>query len=310
MPDLHFRNAATVLFDPVSDNRNSTRAILYSIGFREIEAAGELATFERHLQQRPWDLVIGEVTGDVGSVCRLVRRIRTGDLGLNPFSVVVVTAWDAASPVVQAVVQSGADDLLTRPFSVIQMRRRLETLIEARKRFVVTSDYIGPDRRRDGGRPGTAELVDVPNPLKGRVADRKSADEIQAEVGRMRKTVSTERMRRLAQRIAITAHLLHDRLGDGDVTYIDPEEITTLRRTCSELKERVADSPFASILELCAAALNLCDVLSAAESGHGKSLDMLSHLASAMQVTLNPERNEDELAHEIAATVQSIRKRA
>jgi hypothetical protein len=39
--------------------------------------------------------------------------------------------------------------VIIRPFSTSFAEDRIRTLIRARKPFIVTSDYIGPDRRRD-----------------------------------------------------------------------------------------------------------------------------------------------------------------
>ncbi|MCP5432614.1 MAG: hypothetical protein H6923_05005 [Alphaproteobacteria bacterium] len=311
MQDLEFRSATALLLDAVPDNRNATRTMLYSIGFREIEAVGEAPTAERCIQTRFTDLLVAEVTGSVGPVCQLVNRIRQGELGVNPFMVVMITAWDAASPVVRAVVQSGADDLVTRPFSTSQLKKRILAQIEARKRFVVTSDYIGPDRRKDGGREDNgSELIAVPNSLKARTVDGKTPEDVLGEIGLMRRAVGIERMRKLANRIAVTAMLLTDRLGGGDATYVDPGEVVVLRRVCAELMERVDGSPYESIAELCTTALTLCESLIEEDGGTSKNLSLLSHLASAMQVTLNPHRDEGEMAREIASTVQRVRQRA
>ncbi len=56
--------------------------------------------------------------------------------------------------------------------------QRIESHVERRKRgFVVTSDYVGPDRRKDLSRPSNVELFEPPNSLKMKAKDRLSAEE-------------------------------------------------------------------------------------------------------------------------------------
>ena len=64
-------------------------------------------------------------------------------------------------------MNSGPDDLLLIPFAPDQIMSRLKILVERRKPFVVTHDYIGPDRRT-APRPGTtsATQFQVPNPAR------------------------------------------------------------------------------------------------------------------------------------------------
>ena len=72
--------------------------------------------------------------------------------GYNPFIVIIVTAWEKSTGLINRVVNSGADDLLLRPFSTALLGQRIEAHIERRKGFVITTDYVGPDRRKDASR--------------------------------------------------------------------------------------------------------------------------------------------------------------
>ncbi|MBK0572118.1 response regulator receiver protein, partial [Klebsiella pneumoniae] len=82
-----------------------------------------------------------------------IQDLRQGGQGFNPFIVIIVTAWEKSGALVSRVVNSGADDLLLRPFSTTLLGQRIETHVERRKGFVVTTDYVGPDRRKDLTRP-------------------------------------------------------------------------------------------------------------------------------------------------------------
>ena len=64
----------------------------------------------------------------------------------------IVTAWLNDQGLIGRVIDFGADDLLLRPFSATLLESRIRVHAERRKDFVTTSDYVGPDRRRDQAR--------------------------------------------------------------------------------------------------------------------------------------------------------------
>ena len=122
--------------------------------------------------------MLAEFSGAELELCALIQRLRQGKVGDNPFIVIIVTTWRRDGNLINHLINSGADDVLTWPFSAAQLGERLRSQVERRKQFVVTCDYIGPDRRRDPERAG-AECIDVPNTLRlraqaGEDQDRKS----------------------------------------------------------------------------------------------------------------------------------------
>ena len=73
---------------------------------------------------------------------------------------------------VKKVIESGSDDLLPKPLSSGHLISRIEQLVQARKSFVVTSEYIGPDRRNTEERESEITLLQVPNSLRVKVTGR------------------------------------------------------------------------------------------------------------------------------------------
>ena len=109
----------------------------------------------------------------------MIQQLRQGAAGYNPFIVIIVTAWEKSIALITRVVNSGADDLLLRPFSTALLGARIEAHIERRKGFVITTDYVGPDRRqRCRPRRQDVEMFDPPNSLKMKAKDRLSAEAI------------------------------------------------------------------------------------------------------------------------------------
>ncbi len=104
---------------------------------------------------------------------RTVKAIRNGQLGRDPFLPVMVVADSPNAEEAALLIDSGVDGVLVRPLSVGKITDRLRRLTLHRQPFVVTSDYIGPDRRTAPREPKPGEVVvpllPVPNALHDRI---------------------------------------------------------------------------------------------------------------------------------------------
>src|SRR6201996_9739680 len=172
MGKLSFDSCDVVIYDPVPSNRAATRAALYALGFRKTETVSTLEAFLEAVQKSPPDIALCEAQGGAEDLCAVIQQLRQGGAGHNPFIVIIVTAWEKNTAMINRVVSSGADDLLLRPFSTAVLGSRIETHVERRKGFVITTDYVGPDRRKDNNRPSNVDLFVPPNSLKMKVLDR------------------------------------------------------------------------------------------------------------------------------------------
>src|ERR1700759_2032930 len=178
MGKLSFDSCDVVIYDPVPSNRAATRAALYALGFRRTETVSTIEAFVESVQKSPPDIALCEAQGGAEDLCNTIQQLRQGSAGHNPFIVIIVTAWEKNSALINRVVSSGADDLLLRPFSTAVLGQRIETHVDRRKGFVITTDYVGPDRRRENGRAPNLELFDPPNSLKMKAKDRLSGEAI------------------------------------------------------------------------------------------------------------------------------------
>ena len=75
---LSFETAETLVYDPVSANRNATRASLYNLGFRRIETIGSLEAFTECIRKRPPDLALCEAQGADAELCGMIQSLRQG----------------------------------------------------------------------------------------------------------------------------------------------------------------------------------------------------------------------------------------
>ena len=310
MSRISYDTAETLVYDPVGANRNATRSALYALGFRRIETVATLESFNEYVIRRPPDLAVCEAMGAEDHLCDTIQNLRHGLNAYNPFLVVVVTAWENHHSLVSRVLNSGADDLLLRPFSTSTLEARIRTHVERRKGFVITSDYIGPDRRRDRVRPSPTELFHPPNSLKMKVKERLSAEEaaqrIDTELKTARETLTAEKLRRDAFQICVLWRLIQEREPKGGKA--EHADLSRLGEYARAISRRCRDTVFESAMEWCDALLSALDGLELGVDRNA-SMHLLGHAALSLGQVFSPDKTIDENLAEIDATVGKIRAR-
>ena len=309
MTRLFFETAETLVYDPVTTNRMATRAALYTLGFRRIETVATLKAFGDAIRKQPPDLALCEVQGADTELCALIQELRQGATGYNPFIVIIVTAWEKNAALISRVVDSGADDLLLRPFSTALLAGRIETHIQRRKGFVITTDYVGPDRRCDQTRPSRAELFEPPNSLKMKAKERLSADEtaqrLEAELRIAREVLNTEKLRRDVFQVCVQWRLMQDYVP-GLANY--DAELTRIAQLVRSIAKRCRDGDLDQAAGWCESILAAVEGLELGVDRNA-SMHLLGHAALSLQQTFHPEKSTFEQLGEVDATVAIIRAR-
>jgi DNA-binding response OmpR family regulator len=309
MSRLSFESTETLVYDPVAANRTATRAALFTLGFRHIETVATIDAFQSSIRRRPPDLALCEAQGADGELCAMIQELRQGSAGFNPFIVIIVTAWEKSTALVTRVVNSGADDLLLRPFSTALLNQRIETHVERRKGFVVTSDYVGPDRRKDVSRPSNVELFNPPNSLKMKAKDRLSAEEtaqrLDAELKSARELLNSEKLRRDAFQIAILWRMMQEEIPGAPTYKQELEKIGALARGVAR---RCADSNLVKAEEWCDSIVAAVEGLEAGVD-RTASMHLLGHASLSLNHVFHTEKASEDILSEINATVAIIRAR-
>jgi DNA-binding response OmpR family regulator len=309
MARIVYDTAEALIYDPVAGNRATTRSALYAIGFRRIETVATLETFNEFIMRRPPDIAICEAHGAEAALCGAIQGLRQGHAAYNPFIVVIVTAWENSNSLVGRVVDSGADDLILRPYSTAGLEARIRAHVERRKGFVITSDYVGPDRRRNTDAARDVELFKPPNSLKLKAVDRLSGEEaalrIETELKAARETLISEKLRRDAFQICVLWRLMkgEDRPDGGSEV-----DLTKLRDTARAVSRRARDTDFEDAVEWCESIL---DAIEGLEVGvdRNASMHLLGRSALNLNQVFSPAKTQDENLAEIDATVATIRAR-
>ena len=114
------------------------------------------------------DLVIADIRFLGTPPGRFVRDIRAGKVGINPYVPIIAMIFEHEVGTLRGLVDSGVDDVVVKPAAPATVLMKVRALVERRKPFVVTAEYIGPDRRKsnrtDDANP--IPLFDVPNTLR------------------------------------------------------------------------------------------------------------------------------------------------
>jgi hypothetical protein len=199
----------------------------------------------------------------------------------------MVTTWRRDGTIVQQVVNSGADDLVARPMSTALLGERIKGLVERRKPFVVTSDYIGPDRRRDPGR-NSAERLEVPNSLKIRTADGVTEDDAERQIatsvedGKTR--VNLEKIRRDSVTLGVQMRMLEQKTpGARDFFDLLPR----MEKLSEEIKRRLKGTVHDTAGVWCDSILDSVRTLTAVKDVAGTTFEFAPMLQLLRQSSLS-----------------------
>lgn len=152
--------------------RQAIRIGLNNLGIRDIAEANNLVSAHKSLADGGYDAVVMNTEIEGHDTTFMVREVRLGKLGPDPFLVSILLQSAPDHSKLKQAVDCGTDDLLLIPFAPDQVSTRLDALRARRKPFVVTHDYLGPDRRKSN-RPGDNQAVTISPPQPAGVPRRR-----------------------------------------------------------------------------------------------------------------------------------------
>ena len=309
-----FEHVAMVLCDPRHDHRRTLRTALVAEGFRSIKDISELEVMRDITEKTVPDLIVIDLDLPDGSTSEFINDVRSGNLGMNPFIPIIAVNWDANMESVKPAVDAGVDDLLAAPLSVKALLGRIEGLVKNRKPFVVTSDYIGPDRRRGGRHEASSEipLFHVPNTLRDKAAGRRvDMTELQTAINSVMFEINEQRLVRNSYQISFLVNLIVKAIKEGAVNREVEEHIRRLAEIANECGLRLKDSSFEHVGELCHTLIEVTTSISHdPQSPNSRDVQLLPKLSQAILAGFNPARDESVMAGEISEMVGKFAERA
>lgn len=306
MENYSFENIRVLVGDPNREVRDAVRGGLYGQGFRYIMVTDRMSVVETAVANNSVDLMICDTELPDGDLYDLVYKIRHHELGDNPFIVVTALINVPTPKMVKKIFDAGCDDLIPKPISTGLLFERVLNLARSRKPFVVTSDYIGPNRRirPRSDVPQTPE-IDIPNPLKAKAADDASEEDLQAEIDRVANLLNEEKMERHAFQINYLVERVVPLYEDGTADESVVPHLDRLFYVSEDISRRLQGTRFDHVGELCLSMVNVVKAVRQAPlSPDAKDIALLPALAQAIRCAFQPQEHVVALANDISATVK------
>ena len=298
-----YATADIMLVDKDLNTRQSVKNILHDHGLREIRLGKTLAEIQQVLAKYMPDLLIASCELEDGDFIDYIREIRQGNAGNNPF-IPIITLIETPTPdLVTRVVESGTDTVIAKPISTAQMLDRVEDLIESRKKFVVSENYIGPARRKDAGGGG----IEAPNTLKAKVNGEKlSFGEIERMINNAMAEVQSAKVDVIGLQIA--AHITNlvpmlERAGRLDPSI--RQELLNLLDVTDSSTDKLSGSRHEHVIELCEPVGNVASAILASRGGtpDPRDVQLLKPLSQAIQACFSGAITS---AQQVSAIVKQI----
>lgn len=311
MEKLSLDQVDILLIDPDRNVRSTIRNILIDNGFRKVSVGNGLADIEARFLIGMPDLLISDIKLEDGNFNSFVYNLRHHEVGSNPFLPVIATAWSPTGEDVRGVVQSGADDIIAKPMSAGQLLSRILALVKARKPFVVTSGYIGPDRRKPGEEvredAEPIEQLKVPNVLRAKALGegRIPLTQIQSEIDGCIKKVNLQKLDRHAHQALWLVERIVPGLAFGGPDEATQRSLERLLYVAEDTGRRMVGTKYAHVGELCQSLIQVTGrIIKAGEFPSPKDVDLLKPLAQAIQRGFTEDDGEAaRAAHEITQSV-------
>ncbi|MBT3307430.1 MAG: response regulator, partial [Alphaproteobacteria bacterium] len=140
-------NLRVLICDDSLQIRLLLKNFLTGFGFRDIIETNDAEMAYAELVENDPDLVITDWNLATTEGTELVRQIRLSPDSPNPYvPIIMLTGYTEIERVVVAR-DSGVSSFLAKPVSANALYKRLVSLVEDKRLFVRTDDFIGPDRR-------------------------------------------------------------------------------------------------------------------------------------------------------------------
>ena len=146
--ELKFDKVRVVLLDQNMSMRRLIRSSLNSIGFSSIAECRDADDLVAMIRTNDPDLIMVDIDGETERMCEIVRAIRNGNLGENPFVIVIALTWHPEREVINLTLTAGTDDVVTKPVSASVLRERVSNLARNRREFVSPKPILAPNVAR------------------------------------------------------------------------------------------------------------------------------------------------------------------
>jgi CheY-like chemotaxis protein len=136
-----------LVIDPYEGFARASADMIRALGAGQVEVMEQSrAAFERLETYSP-DLILTEVKGPGVDGVLFTRKLRRSSLSCRRIPV-IITAAEATTQDITSARDAGAHEILRKPFSSLDLCKRVENVLLKPRPWIEAVEYIGPDRRR------------------------------------------------------------------------------------------------------------------------------------------------------------------
>lgn len=153
MPDHSFmpyrlKNLRVLLIDDNQPVRLLIRSLLLDLGFNLVDMAENIEEgWNLYCANTP-DVILLDWRLDNPDGLEFVRRLRKSRSSPTPDIPVIMMTGYTNKDLLFKARDAGISEFLIKPFTIDTLTRQFSQLIEKPRDFVITNEFVGPDRRR------------------------------------------------------------------------------------------------------------------------------------------------------------------
>lgn len=147
---LQFSRLRILVIDDNDFMRSLYRQLLHAIGFpySHIKDVGDGSRAIEFLDEYDCDLAICDLNMKPMNGKKFTRYIRTSPKSPDPYLPIIVCTGHTELVHVAHARDAGANEILRKPVTAASLYSRLNSVVESPRRFIISPDFVGPDRRR------------------------------------------------------------------------------------------------------------------------------------------------------------------
>ena len=301
------------------ETRLNVRNALKEVGISNFSYANSTSEMISSLKIGESDISVFDVDFDEGKAIKALKSLRLDQLGksFNPYVTVICTSWTHDTKTVQKAISAGVDDLLLFPLSMQKLKSRIEHSINERKPFIVTSDYIGPERRKDPNRESEIPYFYPPNSLQMSLAGEVLLQsDLEQAIEQARSNISVEHLKREAFQIAFLARVATEDFMNSGPSPSVAEQLRKMNQILLDLERRNKELNGPDISELANSLRSTLENCHQVQSEKSNSIEetvrmlrLIEPISRGIAVLLGHSGGEGALIHEIGSSVATFRSR-
>lgn len=147
---MNLDTAEGILIEPGAGSRSALREVMWRTGVRRIVQFDDIPPV-RSEELATADVILIGLDGATSEALSVIRKVRQWASTANPFAFVFATQFEPTREAIVGALEAGVDTVLGKPLSVATLRQHMTTQIAAPRQWLVSSGYVGPERRTGPG---------------------------------------------------------------------------------------------------------------------------------------------------------------